>query len=116
MGQLTGRAFVTVAGRRLASKEGAKLGFGNLERTAELGDQGVLGYKEKPTVPFVECTIAHSADTSLRELADMVDVTISFDTDTRKSYVLRNGWCAKALELDKGDLALRFEAMSCEEV
>ena len=75
MGQLTGRAFITVAGKRLASKEGAKLGFGNLERTAELGDQGVLGYKEKPTVPFVECTVEHSADMSLQEFADMVDVT-----------------------------------------
>lgn len=116
MGQLTGRAYVTVAGKRMASKEGAKLGFGNPERTAELGDSGVLGYKEKPTVPFVECSIAHSADTSLQELADMVDVVVSFDTDTKKSYVLRNAWCAKALELDKGEVALRFEGMSCEEV
>ncbi|WP_374342574.1 phage tail tube protein [Azonexus sp.] len=116
MGQLTGRAFITVAGRRLGSKEGAKLGFGNLERTAELGDAGVLGYKEKPTVPYVECTICHTADTSLRELADMVDVKISFDTDTRRSYVLWGAWCAKALEIDKGEVSLRFEGMSCEEV
>ena len=116
MGQLTGRAFVTVAGRRLATKEGAKLGFGNMERTAELGDAGVLGYKEKPSVPYVECTISHSADTSLQEFADMTDVVVSFDTDTKRSFVLRNAWCAKALEMDKGDVALRFEAMSCEEV
>lgn len=116
MGQNTGRAFITVGGRRLKSKEGAKLGFGNLERTAELGDQGVLGYVEKPTVPYVECTIKHDSETSLRELSDMVDVSVSFDTDTRRSYVLRNAWCAKALEMDKGDIALRFEGMSCEEV
>lgn len=116
MSHNTGRAFITVAGKRLASKEGAKLGFGNMERTAEVGDSGVLGYKEKPTVPFVECTIVHNADTSLQEFADMVDVTVSFDTDTRRSFVLRNAWCAKALEMDKGDVSLRFEAMSCEEV
>lgn len=116
MGQLTGRAFITVAGKRLASKEGAKMGFGNLERTAELGDAGVLGYKEKPTVPYIECTLSHSADTSLQEFADMVDVTVSFDTDTKRSYVLRNAWNAKALEMDKGEVSLRFEAMSCEEV
>ena len=116
MGQLTGRAFITVAGKRLASKEGAKLGFGNLERTAELGDAGVLGYKEKSTVPFVECTVAHNADMSLREYADMVDVTVSFDTDSNRSFVLRNAWNAKMLELDKGDISLRFEGMSCEEV
>jgi hypothetical protein len=116
MGQNTGRAYITVAGKRLASKEGAKLGFGNLERTADMGDAGVLGYTEKPTVPFVECTIAHNADTSLQEFADMVDVTVSFDTDSGRSYVLRNAWNAKALEMDKGAVALRFECMSCEEV
>lgn len=116
MGQLTGRAFITVGGKRLASKEGAKLGFGNLERTAELGDSGVLGYKEKPTVPYVECTISHGVDTSLKEFADMVDVVVSFDTDTKRSFVLRNAWNAKALEMDKGEVSLRFEGMSLEEV
>lgn len=112
----TGRAFITVAGRRLASKEGAKLGYGNMERSAVMGDAGVLGYQEKPGVPYVECTIQHNADTSLQEFADMTDVTVSFDTDTKRSYVLRNAWCAKALEMDKGEVALRFEGMSCEEV
>lgn len=116
MSHNTGRAYITVAGRRLASKEGAKLGYGNLERTADMGDAGVLGYVEKPTVPYVECTIAHNGDTSLQEYADMVDVVVSFDTDTGRSYVLRNAWNAKALEMDKGQVALRFEAMSCEEV
>lgn len=116
MGQLSGRAWVTVAGKRLATKEGAKLGTGSPERTGEVGDVGVLGYSEKDTIPFVECTIRHSADTSLAEFSSMVDVTISFDTDTRRSFVLRNAWCAKSLELDKGEVALRFEAMSCEEV
>lgn len=112
----TGRAFISAGGKRLASKEGAKLGFGNLERAGETGDVGVLGFTEKPSIPFVECTIKHNANTSLRELADMKDVTISFDTDTGKSFVLRNAWNAKALEMDKGDISLRFEAMSCEEV
>lgn len=116
MGQLTGRAVIVAGGKRLASKEGAKLGYGNLERKAELGDQGVLGYKETPTVPYVECTVPHDANTSLQELADMVDVTVSFDTDSKRSFVLRNAWLAKSLELDKGDLALRFEGMSCEEI
>lgn len=116
MGQLTGRAFVVVGGRRLKSKEGAKLGMGNLERTADLGDQGVLGYVEKPSVPYVECTIRHDADTSLTELANLVDVTVSFDTDTGRSFVLRNAWNAKPIEMDKGEVALRFEGMSCEEV
>ena len=116
MGQLTGRAFITVAGKRLASKPGAKLDIGATERTGEVGDSGVLGYTEKLGIPSVECEIPHDANTSLQEYADMVDVTISFDTDSRRSYVLRNGWRAGKIVLDKGVVSLRFEAMSCEEV
>ena len=81
-----------------------------------LAGKGQLGYKEKPTVPFVECTVEHSADMSLQEFADMVGVIVSFDTDSKRSFVLRNAWNAKALEMDKGSVALRFEAMSCEEI
>ena len=116
MSHLTGRAFITAGGKRLASKPGAKLGFGNLERTGEVIDSGVGGYKEKPTIPYVECTIVHKKDTSLQEFADMVDVTVMFDTDTGKSFVLRNAWNAKALEMSDGDVSLRFEGMGCEEV
>jgi hypothetical protein len=116
MGHLTGRAFISAGGRRLASKEGAKLGFGNLERTGVLGDAGVLGYQEKPSIPYVECTIVHDADTSLTEIANMIEIGVSFDTDTGKSFVLNNAWNAKVIEMDKGEIALRFEAMSCEEV
>ncbi len=113
---LTGRAFITAGGKRLASKPGAKMNMGNLERKGEAGDAGVLGYTEAVAIPSVECTIAHSAQTSLQEYANMVDVTVSFDTDTGKSYVFRNAWQASVIELAGKDVALRFEAISCEEV
>ncbi len=116
MAKLTSRAFITVGGKRLASKPGAKANYGNPERKAESGDQGVLGYKETTTVPYVECTIAHDVNTSLAELAAMTDVTVSFDTDSGRSYVFRNAWTANALELSGGDVSLRLEAMSCEVV
>ncbi|KIO49595.1 phage tail tube protein [Nitrosospira sp. NpAV] len=113
--QVTGRVFVSVNGKRLASKEGAKLGFGGIEREAVLGDSGVLGYSEKTAVPYVECTIAHKGDTSLKELQDTTDASVTFEADTGKVYMLRNAWSAKAIELDKGEVALRFEGISAEE-
>lgn len=115
--QLTGRVFINVPPvGRLGSKEGAKLGFGNPSRTGVTGDTGVLGFTEKTEIPFVECTIAHHGKVSLKALADITEAQISFDTDTGKSYILGGAWCAKSLELDKGEVSLRFEAMSCEEV
>jgi hypothetical protein len=117
MGQLTGRATVTAAGKRLPTKEKtAKINIGGVTRKGEMGDGGVLGYTETGEVPFVECVIAHSANVSLAEINAITDATVSFDTDTKKSYVLRNAWCAKANELDKGDVQVRFEGMACEEV
>lgn len=116
MSHLTGRATITAGGRRLPSKEGAKLGLGNVKRSAEMGDAGVLGYKEAPTVPYVECTVEHSRDMSVQEFANMVDVTVSFDTDSGRSFVLRNAWQANELVMDKGQISLRFEAISCEEI
>lgn len=116
MGLLTGRAFITVSGRRLATKEGAKLNIGALDRKGEVGDSGVLGYTETPTIPYVECRIAHDSNTSLQEYADMVDVTVSFDTDSKRSFVLRNAWRAGEVTLGKGEVSLRFEGMSCDEV
>ena len=114
--QNTGRIYVTVAGRRLKSKDGAKINIGGPERTGETGDGGVLGYTEKDTLPIIECTIKHDSDLSMREFQDLIDVTISADTDTGRSYVYRNAWCAKCHEIDKGEVSVRFEAMSCEEV
>lgn len=116
MSQNTGRIFVTVAGRRLKSKEGAKIHTGGVERQGDVGDIGVLGYTEKDTIPYIECVIKHDDQTSLREFQSIVEATISADTDTKRSYVFRGAWCCKAHEIDKGEVSLRFEAMSCEEV
>lgn len=116
MSKKTGRAFISAAGQRLASLPGAELDIGAYERKAVLGDAGVLGYTETPTVPSVDCTIQHDADTLLQEFGDMVDVNVSFDTDSGKSYVLRNAWRAGTVKMSKGEVKLRFEAMSCEEV
>jgi hypothetical protein len=45
----------------------------------------------------------------------MVNVNVMFDTDTRRSFVLRNAWRAGKIEMTNGDVSLRFEGMSCEE-
>jgi len=113
--QITGRAYITVKGERLRSKEGASLKFGGVEREDVLGDAGVLGYSEKITAPEVECTIAHNAAFSLKTFMEITDETVIFETDTGKTYSLRNAWCKGALELSKGEVKVRFGAISCEE-
>lgn len=113
--QITGRAFITVKGERLRSKEGATLKFGGVEREDVLGDAGVLGFAEKIIAPEVECTLAHNAAFSLKTFMDITDEGLHFATDTGKTYSLTNAWCKGALELSKGEVKVRFGAMSCEE-
>lgn len=113
--QLTGRVFINVKGKRLRSKEGSTLKFGGVEREGVTADTGVAGYMEKTSIPEVECTIAHGADTSLAEFQAVTAEEVQFVTDTGKSFILRDAWCGGALELSKGEVKLKFQAMSCEE-
>jgi hypothetical protein len=116
MAQVTGRVFITVKGRRLASKEGAKLRYGGVSREKVIVDTGVVGFMEKVEGSGVECTIAHTADVKLADFQAMTAETISFDTDTGASYVLSGAWVENALELEKGEVKLIFGALDCKEV
>ena len=117
--QITGKVFIKNNGVMLRSQNGAKLKLGNDERTTVKGDNGVHGYTSQTGEPGIECTISHAADVSLEELAAITDASITFETDTGKTYILRGAWLANSLELtanDSGELPLVFGGMSCEEV
>lgn len=116
MAQVTGRVYVNVGGKRLASKSGAKLNFGGVEREGVMADTGPVGYQEKPVMPTLDCTIPHLADTSFKELAAIKDAAMSFDTDTGRSYALSGGFLMKPPELENGEVKLSFGALSCDEV
>ncbi len=114
--QVTGRVATTVKGKRLTSKEGATLKYSDFSREGVTGDAGVIGFAEKTEIPEITCVVAHTAETRLADFQAMKDETVSFDADTGTSYVLRNAWCADALELSKGEVKLRFQGIKCEEV
>lgn len=116
MAQVTGRVFITVNGKRIASKEGAKLKYGGVKREGVAADTGPVGFKESVEIPGVECTVVHTADFSLSEFQAITAASLSFDTDSGKSFVLSGAWCAGALELGGGEVGLHFGALSCKEV
>lgn len=114
--KVTGRVFISVNGERMRSKEGAKLMLGGAEREAVVGDDSIHGFTEKLTAPGIEFTMSHMADTNLKALSDLTDASVQFEADTGKVYVLRNAWCAKSIEMSKGEVSLVFNGLSCEEV
>lgn len=116
MSQVFGRAFITVAGKRYNTKEGASLKFGGISREPVIGDAGVAGPQEKLEAPQVDCTIIHTANISLKEIQSIKDATISFDTDNGKSFVITDAFNGPAPELSRDGIKATFYGSQCEEV
>jgi hypothetical protein len=115
MTQVTGRVFISLNGQRIRSKEKAALEFGGVERTPEVSDSGVDGYSEKVVPPKVDCKINHTADTSVKDLADFKDGTLVFETDTGRPYTITGAFCSKPPKLEGGELTLEFMGVECLE-
>lgn len=118
MSKITGRATITVDGKRFKTDKGATLNPGGANRTAIVGGGGVHGYQEEDVAPSIECTVYHHKDVSLRELSDITGATVLFETDTGKQWILRDAWTSEPAALNAGDgtISLRMEAMACDEV
>lgn len=116
--QITGRAFIKVNGELLRSKNGAKIWLGNPTREGQAGDLGPEGFVEKPTIPAVECTIFHKANTPVEQLENFTEGTVIFETDSGPSYVLVEAWQVNQIELTSqdsgGEIPLRFEGLRTE--
>lgn len=115
MSHITGKVFITINGKRLRSKEGAKLNTGGIEREAAMSDSGVDGYTEKHAVPQVDCAINHTPDISLKEIQNFKDGTLTFETDSGAIWTLKDAWCAKPPEITKGEVSLVFQGTECLE-
>lgn len=115
MAQVTGRVYVSMNGMRIRSKEGATLDTGGPRREAAMSDAGVDGYTESTQPPSVDCTINHTADTSLTDLHSFKDGTLTFETDTGRIFTLIGAWSAEPPKLTKGEVTLKFQAQECLE-
>lgn len=114
--KLTGKGYINIKGKRVRSKEGSTMRYGGVTREGQTGDTGVAGFIESTAIPEVELVLHHAGDVSLQELQDMTNETITFDTDTGKSFIFSEAWCVGGLELSRNELKVKFQAMSCKEV
>lgn len=115
MSHQTGRAFISLNGQRIRSKEGATLNTGGIQRQAAVSDAGVDGFTESVVPPQVQCKINHNAQLSLKDIHAFKDGTLVFETDTGKVFTLVGAWSATPPAMSKGEVDLTFEAMECLE-
>jgi hypothetical protein len=93
--------------------------FGQPKRDAIVGHDTVHGYKELPQVPYVEGTITdrNSLD-MVNDILNVTDATLVLELANGKTGVWRNAWYAGEGDIttEEAEVAVRFEAMSAEEV
>lgn len=107
-GQVTGIVQIFVDGTMLRSKPGAKLKLGGMKRDAVVG-HSVYGYTEEPVPSELDATIAHMADTNVREMSDWDNVTLRFVTDSGDEYDVSGAWTSEPCELTGGgDVSLKM--------
>lgn len=107
--KVTGTCIIRVDGKSVRSKPGAKIMFGGQERSEEVADGQIIGYFEKPVASQVTWTMAHTSDTNIDQINQMIDSTIAFETDAGPVYTIRSAFLTKPCELT-GD----GNGVSCE--
>lgn len=103
--KITSRAVINAGSlSRLPIKEGAEINFGNLKREPVIGDDGPLGYSESyDSAPSVKVTIVHAKDTDEKAIAEFAGENLTIETNSGKTYTLKNAYTADPLSLNVKD-------------
>lgn len=109
-----------VDGSRLQAKGAFTYGLGKPTREAINGHDEVHGYKELPSVPFIDGEITDGADLELDDIANITDSTVTLELGNGKVIALRNAWCTNpdglGASTEEGNIKIRFEGMRAEEI
>lgn len=106
-----------IDGVQLPAKGNFTFGLGTPKRETVIGTDGVHGYKETPTAPYIEGAITDSLGTDLKALFNLTNVTVLLDLANGKSVVLHDAYyCGDGeTSTEEGEVKVRFEGSSAEE-
>lgn len=121
MGQRKGGIiFLKMDGKQLQAKGNFTYSLGKPTREGIAGADGVHGYKETVSVPFIEGEITDSADISADEIAAVTDATVTLELANGKVITLREAWHCNpdgySGQTEEGNIKCRFEGITGEEV
>lgn len=105
-------------GEVLRAKGAFTYNLGKPMREAVIGSDGVHGFKETPQVAFIEGAITDAGDIDLAVLATLRDATVNLKLGNGKMVVLNLAWFAGegTGDTDEGEISVRWEGQSAEEV
>lgn len=118
--RISGVCFLKVDGEQVPLKGSFAYGLGAPSREGLLGPDGIHGFKEMPTVPFIEGQITNTYAIDLVALSAVTDATLTLELANGKVVALRNSWITNPDGLkgdtEEGAVDVRFEGLSAEEV
>jgi hypothetical protein len=116
--RIAGVCYLKVDGAQYALRGNLSVAPARTVRTGVAGQDGVHGFTEAPTVPYIEGDISDLGSLSLQRLHAVNEATVTVELANGKVYLLRQAWFAGELVLNAADgtVPIRFEGMSCEEI
>lgn len=107
-----------INGRTYPLKGSWTIDMGGDMREAIVGSDGVHGFKETPTVPYIEGAMSLTDEMDLKELKATKDATVVLELRNNTAVVLRGAWAAGDFQhtTEESEVAARFEAMAAEGV
>lgn len=109
-----------IDGNQYRVKGNFTYGLGKNQREAIVGHDGVHGYKELPTVPFIEGEITDAPELSLDRLANVTDATVTLSLANGKVIALREAWFTNpdglTAQTEEGVITFRMEGLQAEEI
>lgn len=115
-----GIIFFKIDGAQYDAKGSFTYGLGKPTRESIVGSDGLHGYKEMPTAPFIEGEITDRKELNVDALASITDGTITLELANGKVVVLRSAFHTNKDGLtgqtEEGNIPVRFEGASAEEI
>lgn len=100
------------------AKGNFKYNLGKQKREAIVGADRVHGYKGLPQAPYIEGEITDRSNLDVEAFLNIDNGTITLSLANGKVIVLKEAWYAADgdIETEEGNIQVRFEGMSAEEV
>ena len=107
-----GIVYVKIDGALQEAKGSFSYGLGIPKRDPIIGADGVHGFKETPTVAFIEGAITDSPDLALADFQQQDGVTVTLELNNGKTIVLADAWFAAegTVTTDEAEIPARWES------
>ncbi len=116
--RIGGTLYGKIDGEMYSLKGGWTYNLGIAKREGIVGADTVHGYKETPQIPFVEGAITDGQKLNLEKFLKLEEVTFTLELANGKTILLRDAWNASEgnVTTEEGEIAVKFEGMSAEEI